>query len=324
MTKIEDVKKENISKVKQCFYDGEIWTKNKIAQSTGISKAGTTNILKALSYEHFIVYCGDATSTGGRKSKQYQLNRDYFHIGQIILMCKPDGYHLIVRITDLFNCSTYEKDVALCQGNLAELKAIADDLLARDRLIDVLCLSVPGICEDGFLSVCDFKQLEGIDLKKELVWSRPIRVIVENDVNIASIGLSHFYHQRHLAFLYQPAVEFVGCGLIIQGKLYNGFSHFAGELRYLPFYDHDVQRQMLKNDPIELLKLQVETVCCVINPSFVCICSDVADVHELKLSLPSRHCPQIAVVTDMDRYICEGLYYIVINNRIKGDENDES
>lgn len=323
MTKIEDVKKDNISKIRKCFYNGLIWTKNEIALSTGISKAGITNILKELQNENFIVFCGEATSTGGRKSKQYQINKDFVHIGEIILMCKADGYHLIGRIVDLLNQVIFEKDTLVINGNGDELKELGWHLLQLDNAVNILCLSVPGICEDGFLSVCDFLALEGIDLKNLLKFDRNVELIVENDVNIASIGLSHCFHQENLAFFYQPAVEYVGCGLIIHDQLYNGFSHFAGELRYLPFYDHDYQRQMLKEDPLELLRLQVETVCCVLNPPLVCLCSDVVAVEKMVLNLPMRHCPQISVIQDMNYYLHEGLYQIVIKNQMKGDENNE-
>lgn len=324
LTKITDVKKDNISKIRKCFYNGRIWTKNEIALSTGISKAGVTNILKELLDERFIVFCGEATSTGGRKSKQYQLNKDFVHIGQIVLMCKADGYHLIGRIVNLLNQVIFENDMIVSYGNGDDLRELGYHLLQLDKSVNVLCLSVPGICEDGFLSVCDFQALEGIDLKKLLTFDRSVELIVENDVNIASIGLSYYFHQENLAFFYQPAVEYVGCGLIIHNQLYNGFSHFAGELRYLPFYDHDYQQRMLKEDPLELLRLQVETVCCVINPPFVCLCSDVTDVEKMVLNLPKQHCPQISVIHDMNYYLFEGLYHIVIKNLMKGAENGES
>ena len=67
-------------------------------------------------------------------------------------------------------------------------------------------------------------------LKKEIKQ----KIIIENDVNCASIGFYHQYsHYQNSALIYQTAVDYVGCGMIIQGKLYNGFSHFAGELRCL-------------------------------------------------------------------------------------------
>ena len=67
--------------------------------------------------------------------------------------------------------------------------------------------------------------------------------------------------------------------MIIQGKLYNGFSHFAGELRCLPFYDHLQQERLLKDAPQELLEKQIVTLCCVLNPEAIGICSDVLKRH---------------------------------------------
>ena len=86
-------------------------------------------------------------------------------------------------------------------------------------------------------------------------WKKEIKqkIIIENDVNCASIGFYHQYpHYQNSALIYQPAIDYVGCGMIVQGKLYNGFSHFAGELRCLPFYDH------LPNVAVKLLALTVE------------------------------------------------------------------
>ena len=52
-------------------------------------------------------------------------------------------------------------------------------------------------------------------LKKEIKQ----KIIIENDVNCASIGFYHQYsHYQNSALIYQPAVDYVGCGMIIQGK----------------------------------------------------------------------------------------------------------
>ena len=48
MAKIIDLRQENIHKVRSCFYQGGTWTKNQLSCQTGISLAGTTNILQIL------------------------------------------------------------------------------------------------------------------------------------------------------------------------------------------------------------------------------------------------------------------------------------
>ena len=51
--------------------------KNILSEQTGISKTTCTTILKELLEEQFIVQIENNASTGGRPSKQYQLNKDY-------------------------------------------------------------------------------------------------------------------------------------------------------------------------------------------------------------------------------------------------------
>ena len=76
MAKIIDLKQENIHKVRSCFYQGGTWTKNQLSSQTGISLAGTTNILQILENSEEIEFVGNARSTGGRKSKLYQFSVD--------------------------------------------------------------------------------------------------------------------------------------------------------------------------------------------------------------------------------------------------------
>ena len=111
--------------------------------------------------------------------------------------------------------------------------------------------------------------------------------------------------------------------MIIQGKLYNGFSHFAGELRCLPFYDHLQQERLLKDDPQELLEKQIATLCCVLNPEAIGICSGV--LKDIQISLPTiplKHQPQIIKINQLYKLIKEGLFQIGKNQMI-GEMNNE-
>lgn len=309
--------------MKECFLNAQIWTKNALSLKTGISKAATTNILKDLLEKQVICYVGEACSTGGRKSKQYQINKDYFHVGRIVLQRKKEQYILSGQSVNLFEQTVVEKEIVSETGSYQELVGLIQDLLTTDSFISILCLSIPGICENGYISDCDFDQLRHIELKKCLTNLFHKKVIIENDVNVAAIGLHHLFNISHLALLYQPEVEYVGCGMIINHQLYNGFSHFAGELRYLPFYNHQIQDDMLKLQPEELLRLQIETICCVMNPEIICLCSDVLDKEKLEtlnFQLPKQHLPQIQVIDCLNKYLYEGLYDIAMNSIKEEDD----
>lgn len=63
MSKVNDLKQENEIKIRECLYDGQIWTKNDLAYKTSLSLATTTNILQEMLKSHEIEYVSDSKST---------------------------------------------------------------------------------------------------------------------------------------------------------------------------------------------------------------------------------------------------------------------
>lgn len=324
MVKISELKTNNIHQIRLCFYDGQIWTKNALAKTTGLSLAATTNILQLLLKADEIKLVGEAKSTGGRKSKQYVLNHDYYHLGKVILKRDGQDYCFILKSCDLLGHVSYKKGVVSKIGDIDELSAAVNDLITNDEKVAVLALSVPGVCKDGKVGICDFEALAGCELTKILVAQFKVDVVIENDVNVASIGFGKQHDQAsNLALLYQPRVKYVGCGIIIEHRLCRGYSNFAGELSYLPFFTHLQQEKMLRDDPHELLLKQLVTICCVIDPEVVGVCSDVFEIFdEQKLSdyLPLEHLPKVVNIDDLNQLIDDGLYSLgieVLKNKMK-------
>lgn len=323
VSKVNDLKKENKKKIRGCLYDGKIWTKNELALQTGLSLASTTNLLQELLKEKEIGFIGEAKSTGGRKSKQYQLNKDYKHLLKVILKKNKKDYEFIFRSVDLYNTVLFQKNILSLKGTIIELKAHLLEIIKKDSKIDLICLSLPGVCHQGFIDLCDFEDFQNKNILEILKKEIPQKIIIENDVNCASIGFNHTYPSyQNSVLIYQPAVDYVGCGLIIEGKLYNGFSHFAGELRCLPFYNEQDQNKMLQENPQVLLEKQIATLCCVLNPEAIGVCSDVLKEIEIHLpTIPVSHQPKIINIENLYEMIEEGLFQIG-KKRIGENENE--
>lgn len=324
MSKVNDLKQENEIKIRECLYDGQIWTKNDLAYKTSLSLATTTNILQEMLKSREIEYVSDSKSTGGRKSKEYQLYKDYKHLLKIVLKKNKKSYEFIFEIIDLYDQIVYQKNYSSLKGTVEEFLKMLKEVLKKDQEIVVICLSLPGVCNQGMIDLCDFEDFQNKNILEILKKEIKQKIIIENDVNCASIGFYHQYsHYQNSALIYQPAVDYVGCGMIIQGKLYNGFSHFAGELRCLPFYDHLQQERLLKDAPQELLEKQIVTLCCVLNPEAIGICSDV--LKDIQISLPTiplKHQPQIIKINQLYKLIKEGLFQIGKNQMIGGMNNE--
>lgn len=188
MVKITELKTNNIHQVRLCFYNGEIWTKNDLAKHTGLSLAATTNILQLLLKDDEIKLVGEAQSTGGRKSKQYILNKDYYHLGNVSLKRDDQYYYFLVKITDLLGNILKEEKLISEEGSIDELLEAISNLICDDYKVTVLALSIPGVCKDGKVGICDFEALRNCELLKLLKEHFNLDIIMDNDVNAASIG----------------------------------------------------------------------------------------------------------------------------------------
>lgn len=326
MAHVGELKLDNTQLIRDCLYDQEIWTKNALIQATGLSNGSATNILKELTATHEVNYIGDGPSTGGRKSKCYQLNRDYQHIGYLICIQNDSHASLIYGICDLFAQVIYQQQrdfTVLFEEHLLEA---AKKLIKEDPLISVICVSIPGVSIQGEVIICDCEALIHHPIGKHLEDHTNRPCIIENDVNVACIGFASEHPEvAHLCFLYQPRVAYVGCGMMINHQLYNGATHFAGELRYLPVYSHQKQDVLLKEDPVKLLKMQLESLNAVINPTLIGVCSDQIEhlsADTLTKDILIDHKPQVIIVTHFQDLILKGLYSIG-RKTIKGGKHGQ-
>ena len=219
MSKVNDLKQENEIKIRECLYDGQIWTKNDLAYKTSLSLATTTNILQEMLKNHEIEYVSDFKSTGGRKSKEYQLYKDYKHLLKIVLKKNKKSYEFIFEIIDLYDQIVYQKNHSSLKGTVEEFLKIIKEVLKKGQEIAVICLSLPGVCDQGMIDLCDFEDFQNKNILEILKKEIKQKIIIENDVNCASIGFYHQYsHYQNSALIYQPAVDYVGCGMIIYNK----------------------------------------------------------------------------------------------------------
>ena len=135
MSKVNDLKQENEIKIRECLYDGQTWTKNDLAYKTSLSLATTTNILQEMLKNHEIEYVSDSKSTGGRKSKEYQLYKDYKHLLKIVLKKNKKSYEFIFEIIDLYDQIVYQKNYSSLKGTVEEFLKMLKEVFKKDQEI---------------------------------------------------------------------------------------------------------------------------------------------------------------------------------------------
>jgi len=106
----------------------------------------------------------------------------------------------------------------------------------NDKDIKAICLGVPGIVNPhtGMIDLAPNLKLKNLNIKNELKKYFNIPVLVENDVNLAGLGIKKYELKDKVNNM---IVIFVGTGiggaLFFEGKLYRGSTFFAGEIGHI-------------------------------------------------------------------------------------------
>lgn len=106
----------------------------------------------------------------------------------------------------------------------------------KENDIKAVCLGVPGAVNpyDGVIEIAPNLGLENFNIKEELSKKISMPVLIENDVNLAGLGIKKFEMNNEVKNM---LVVYVGTGigsaLFFDGKIYRGSSYFAGEIGHI-------------------------------------------------------------------------------------------
>lgn len=101
--------------------------------------------------------------------------------------------------------------------------------------VKAICMGVPGtVNPEGIIGNAPNLQIEDYNIREALQKHFEIPVFIENDVNLAALGIKKFEFKDNVKNM---LVVFVGTGigggLIFNGKMYRGSSFFAGEIGHM-------------------------------------------------------------------------------------------
>jgi predicted NBD/HSP70 family sugar kinase len=227
----------NINLVRKTLRMKQQATKHQIAEATGLSTVTVGTVLQKLMQENIAFESGLVPSAGGRPAQQFRFNADHAHV-LILFMHEQAGLDVLhLRVANLFGAILHQRDLPLTDINLHSFEPYIDAALQAYPSIQAIGFGLPGVEHNGKIVLADYPALVGTDFKAHYQQRYHLPIIIENDVNAASAG----YHTRiGLAveatsiYLYFPQKYPPGGGIYLNGKLYKGYNHYAGEVASMP------------------------------------------------------------------------------------------
>lgn len=154
--------------------------------------------------------------------------------------------------------STYTLTVSDMQKSLSELTSLIEEMLHTSTglpPVEVIVIGAPSIVnvESGIIEWAPSLGWHDLPIKRVLEDAFSIPVYVENDVNLAMVGEywkgAGKLNKHNLVFV--SIGTGIGAGIILNGELYRGSTHAAGEVAY---FITDVN--VLRNNAGQMGKLE--------------------------------------------------------------------
>lgn len=217
-----------------------------LSEILGKSVPHVTKSVNELIKEGTIVEGGQARSSGGRRPQVFSLNAHQMYIIAVAM----DQLYTKITITDTVGnviLPTESKELILLNNTesvpaLARLlnKAIEKSGIERGKIIGV------GIGAPGFVNTkagVSYSYLvpeNGESLCEYLENTLSIPVYIDNDSSLVALAELKFGLAKKKEEVMVINVGWgIGLGMIVDGKLFRGFSGYAGELSHIPISESD-------------------------------------------------------------------------------------
>lgn len=212
--------------------------KKELAEQLEISITSVTTFINELVAEGKVVQCGNAKSTGGRKSELFQSNPDALYVAG----CNLQVDRLIIVLLNFngerlaFSRLNYEpRD----EWRTAELIRDAIRGICADYRISPQKLAGIGTCLPGVVNrvtgmVETAPQLEWKHVNLRSVLDCDLPVLIENEANAGIFGEAHYGLAKGIRnSIYLSVGQEIGAGLMLNHRLYYGHNYLAGEFGHL-------------------------------------------------------------------------------------------
>ena len=202
-----------------------------------------------------------------------------------------------------------------------QLCSIIRLMLEQNKYVRAISVGVPGaVSEAGqVFAIPQIPEWERVNLKNLIERKFGLPVLLVNNINAIAVGYAGSVQigVQDMVYLHVEN-NGIGAGIIINGRLYPGFTGFAGEIGYMQVETGKKAEDMLADtDPMQrtaLLEAIAANIICVLNPEKLVIGGkDIPDAlyEHVKsgsfLQLPTKIMPQIVIIdANLDCYF-QGL-----------------
>lgn len=230
--------------------------------------------------------------------------------------------HIVYRLYGHNNEILLDNEIIKNKISLQDIFDVIDIILIQHPDIQIICLCMPGIINDGHIASMHVEGLEDMDIQKVFSRHYDQQLILSNDVNAVAVGYHASQNKYHnLSFMFQPVSCYSGVGHIINDKLHAGHANIAGEVQFLPL-DLSANKLELNKTPegtIELIAKTMLAIITMVAPDAIVFCNvllpDLRSLQdEIAKYIPKEYIPDIIQIHYLQEYIVSGQMILCLQS----------
>jgi DNA-binding Lrp family transcriptional regulator len=230
------VREVNLRAILQCLRELAPTTRAELARATGLSAPTVSVLVSELERAGIVGDGGVGPSTGGRRGALLDLNASAREVLVVDVSTQPAQFAFTNLRGEIVprSAGTVPDSAMRTPDHLVSW--ISTKLRSKQHVIGI-GVAVPGVTdpETGFVEWAPSLQWREIDLGARLKAAGDRIVVVENDLNLATLGEYAFAAEDLGDVIMLGLRGGFGAGLIINGSLHRGAHNAAGEIGYLPY-----------------------------------------------------------------------------------------
>ena len=323
-----DIRKFNMLKIKKILRQGGEYTKQQIANITGLSVATCNTLLNEMQG------CGEVLGEKkrfhevGRESVCYRINEDFETFLCLFLELHGEKRRLFACHLSVTGRVMEQKEEWYTFLDAAAIADAVAKMCGGKAAITQIVVGIPGIAEGGVVRHCDIPELEDAALKESLENRFHISVHLENDMHLKAYG----YYRRCgspdeiVTLAYFPEHILPGTASVHKGMVLQGKNQFAGMVGFLPYdVDREEELSLLKKDTCRpFISKAVTAIIAIVNPGIIVLTGELLDEDSMKWirsdclrHIPEEYMPVFCYEESLDSLYVEGMYQRALDCRDK-------
>lgn len=229
--------------VRQLYFENKL-SCLELSLALGKSVPVVTKLVNELIVAGWLEEAGYAPSSGGRRPMLYSLHKNDFYI--VAVAMTRMGFHIC--ILDIQNQLIFEpkyfavdlsKDEKAIPVILANIRSTIKESNINPSQILGVGISMPGFVDVGKGVNYSYLEVAGdSSLRDYLSEQLQLPVYIDNDSSVLALAELRFGMAKDKKEVMVINISWgIGLGMIVDGKLFRGYSGFAGELSHIPISD---------------------------------------------------------------------------------------